>query len=405
MQNPISRLKTFFVRLQSTDTTNEAVLTTELLELQLDAGQMLLPQQTPFMLELPNQFEEVVLRWKGDTIVAEVRRIGEVGLVDGADTPNNPLESESFKSRGELAKELAPHVSMTRSGLAETFTFHLDPDMVKENKHSQNDQLVSGIQKIEGMLVGVSQTLQRHSNQLDSLLIQSERCQSVEKKTASRNGTAKPQTKRPVGIQDVLDSTAASPPRILKKNVSPSPRVEAFSLTDTRTRKTRVTMSGLSGALQRLNNTQEKYRPCQMTANLSLDKPKGFGTGHLLVQSKNGFSAINKVLAGVRPRLKKSRRTPSHPAQPTPVSFDPRHTYPSPDIPDVAPGVPEHHDLHTLIRDLKGLTQEIQPVATRDEGTPSKQLPKHRESSVLPEGAKKYWMLPNPRHLPQLPTN
>ena len=425
MQNPISRVQTFFVRLQSADTTNGPVLDSRVLELQLDDGQMALPLDIPFMLELPNEFEEVVIRWQAGNILAEVRRTTDVGVVNGADTPTNPLEFESFKSRQELvngagtptnplefesfksreelANDLAPLVSVSPASSAEAFTFHLDPDTVKENKRSQSEYLSTGIQKIEGMLMGVHQTLQKHSSQLDSLLIQSERCQSVDKKTVSRNSSAKPQTKTLVAIQDVLDSTAASSrPRIIKKIISPSPRVEAFSLTDSRTEKAQVTMSGLSSAFQRLNNIQVRHSPRQITANLSLNKSKGFGAGQLLVHSKHNFSAINKVLAGVRPRLKKSRRTPSQPIQPIQITYDPRYTYPGPGITDEAPGFHEHQDPHTLIQDLKGFTQEIQPIGNNDEGTASKQPPKHRESCILPEGAKKYQMMQKSKQLSHL---
>ena len=411
------------MRLQSADTTNGPVLDSQVLELQLDDGQMALPLDIPFMLELPNEFEEVVIRWQAGSILAEVRRTTDVGvvngadtptnplefesfksrqeLVNGADTPTNPLEFESFKSREELANDLAPLVSVSPASSAEAFTFY-NPEMVKENKRSQNEQLLTGIQKIEGMLVDMNKALQKHSSQLDSLLIESKRCQPADKKTASSDGSAKRQTKRLFGIQDVLDSTAASPPRIMKQIISPSPRVEAFSIADSTTKKARATMSGLSSAFQRLNHIQERHSPRQITTNLSLNGSKGFGTGHLLVQSRHGFSKTDKMLAGVRPRLKKSRRTPSQPIQPIQITYDPRYTYPGPGITDEAPGFHEHQDPHTLIQDLKGFTQEIQPIGNNDEGTASKQPPKHRESCILPEGAKKYQMMQKSKQLSHL---
>src|SRR3990167_1027962 len=391
MSTKTPTLKTFFVRLQQVcESGNDPSFVPKMLELELKDGLVEVPGSEPFMLELPSRFEEVVLRWKGGSLIAEVRRMTECPF-DGADSPNAPLESDSIKSRNELVQEIAPHVSMSRSGAAETFTFHVDPEQPKECKSLHTEALVSGIQKIEGMLIGVNQTLEKHSYQLDTLLAQSERNQSLERKVASRNSSAIPGAKKLFGIQDVLESTATSPPRLIMKTVSPSPQVQAFSVNEARSRKTRVALTGLSGALQRLNNTQDKQKVGNLgLANLSVEKPRVIGGGSLLVQSKHALSTINKLIAGVRPRSKKSRRVPSQ-TPPHGYSTDPRSTYPCPAANTHSTGHEDKEDdLHTIIRDQKGLTEHNskQPLLLKNN-----------------EQTKKYWLLPNPRHLHQVTTD
>lgn len=383
-------LKTFFVRLQQVvENGQEPTFVSKIHELQLKEKTIDLPGQEPFMLELPTVFEEVIIRWKGPYLTAQARRVRE-DLIDGGDLPYSPLESDSVKSTNELAQELASHVSMDRLDAAETFTFHFDPEQPKKSKYPQTETIVSGIEKIEGLLFGVKQSLEKHSHQLNVLLAQSERNQSLEKKNASRNSSARPGAKRLFGIHDVLDSTATSPPNLIKKTIPPSPQVQAFSVNDTKNRKPKIALTGLSIALQKLKNTRDKMK-CSNIApgNLSVENPKILGGGSLLVQSKHALSR-NKLISGVHPRSKKSQRTPSQ-IQAHAFSTDPRFTFPCPignhqaDFSEDLEG-----DLYTIITDLRRLApQNI----------------KHPSTQKDPEPSKKYWLLPNPRHLPQIPTS